>query len=283
SHSKIERINFGTQIAQHGIRMPLPPFGSEFYNNGRKSVFARFMSHGHGTSEIDGTAMSNVNAEPATINKKEFQVENQSPRTICLRWNVFVKRQSLTSVVAQKNAGTTPSTSEVDQLLLDELVNNDPMTSAVVVQPSPMFIPAFKTLPARISFCAKDTGFYKALLVADVGYVQPDGSISFSPMGASDDDSFYDNSSFERNLLAPLKKLEAENEHFPEGLTLPRIRKVRLLVQGKAIEPKLVFDDVIAKEDGVEQKESAVWFKKVRDAEILELDRQRKQKLQELE
>ncbi|ORY38516.1 hypothetical protein BCR33DRAFT_741401 [Rhizoclosmatium globosum] len=283
SHSKIERINFGTQIAQHGIRMPLPPFGSEFYNNGRKSVFARFMSHGHGTSEIDGTAMSNVNAEPATINKKEFQVENQSPRTICLRWNVFVKRQSLTSVVAQKNAGTTPSTSEVDQLLLDELVNNDPMTSAVVVQPSPMFIPAFKTLPARISFCAKDTGFYKALLVADVGYVQPDGSISFSPMGASDDDSFYDNSSFERNLLAPLKKLEAENEHFPEGLTLPRIRKVRLLVQGKAIEPKLVFDDVIAKEDGVEQKESAVWFKKVRDEEILELDRQRKQKLQELE
>ncbi|KAJ3009801.1 UNVERIFIED_CONTAM: Deleted in lung and esophageal cancer protein 1 [Siphonaria sp. JEL0065] len=281
--SKIDRVNFGTQIAQYGRRVPLPKFGAD-YSHARKSVFARF-----GASSIYGknpreTAEEDENTPTATITKKEIQVENQSPRTICLRWNVFVKRQPLNSIVAQQNAGTTPSTAEIDALLLDELIDNNPITSPVVVQPGPMFIPAFKTVSARISFCAKETGYYKALLVADVGYVQPDGSISFSPNGDVEDDYFFDSVSFENSLLAPLKKLREKKVPFPEGLSLPRIRKVRLLVQGKAIEPSLVMDDVNSnkkeEEEGKQKCNSVIWFKKVRDDEITEMELQHKKRQQ---
>ncbi|KAI9347330.1 hypothetical protein BDR26DRAFT_952113 [Obelidium mucronatum] len=295
--SKVDRINFGTQIAQHGRRVPLPAFGMDYYTHARKSVFLRLGNpsvYGRNPRNA-GSTLDEVDEDApiANVTKKEIQVENQSPRTICLRWNVFVKRQSLSSIVAQQKAGALPTTAEIDALLLDELINNNPMTSPVVMQPAPMFIPAFQTVSARISFCAKETGYYKALLVADVGYVQPDGSISYSPNGYSmeGEEDFLDNNgtSFEGSLMAPLQKLqEKENARFPQDLSLPRIRKVRLLVQAKVIEPILVVDDPsisagAAKiDDESKNKSSAIWFKRVKDDEIAEIERLHKKRQEEV-
>ncbi|KAJ3070644.1 Deleted in lung and esophageal cancer protein 1, partial [Podochytrium sp. JEL0797] len=278
SNSKIDRVNFGTQISQLGKRISLPHFGTDYYPSrrpiGRHSI----------VSKIQPLAQEELSALLATLSKKEIQVENQSPRTICLRWNVFIQRKSLSSVVAQQSSGTTPSVTDIDALLLDELINNDPLTAAVVVQPSPMYIPAFKTASARISFCAKETGYYKAVLVADVGYVQADGTITYSPSGDENaSSSFANGGSFESNLMAPLKQLEERNASFPDGLALPRIRKVRLLVQAKVIEPNLSLDDTNEEDSSEKLKAEAIWFKRVRENEVIEAEIERKRILDEME
>ncbi|KAJ3131040.1 Deleted in lung and esophageal cancer protein 1 [Physocladia obscura] len=267
NQSKVDRINFGTQIVQHRIRLPLPPFGENEHHTFKKSRVSVVLNQLNDTSFLDSASV-------AQVIKKEILVENQSPRTIFLRWNIFTKRQPLSSVTAQQNTLSTPSNDEIDNMLLDELITNNPLTSPVVIQPAPMIIPAFKIVSARISFCAHETGYYKSLLVADVGYIQPDGSVTYSP--APDrkqlEDPFFEDNGFEQNLLAPMKRLEKAQIPFPEGFALPRIRKVRLLVQAKVVEPNLIFEEDVMVKDAtgqVSRKNSAVWFNRLKDNKIL--------------
>ncbi|KAI8611017.1 hypothetical protein BC830DRAFT_695893 [Chytriomyces sp. MP71] len=251
-----ERINFGTQVVQYGKRQSPAPFGTEV----SKAMLRR--SH--------QCLRSNESIFQAEFCKRDFVVENQSPRTVSLSWNVFTKRYSLTSLVAQKSdANHIPSTLEIDSLLLDELIDNDPMTAPLIVQPNPLIIPAFRSGAARVSFSAPQTGLFKSLLVADVGYVQSDGSVSFAPCPEQVTEQPIQDGTFEEKLLAPLKMLEETQLPFPEGIDLPRIRKVRLFVQAKAVEPCLKMADETGSIEPHLSVSSAVWFKRVKMNEEL--------------
>ncbi|KAJ3391448.1 Deleted in lung and esophageal cancer protein 1 [Entophlyctis sp. JEL0112] len=238
---KIERINFGSQFVQHGNRIT-------------------------GTND-EGNAMKEVNKNvcgnsTAQVSKKDFFIENQSPQTICLKWNVFIKMQSMESFSARNYDATWLHDSDVDCLIHDELINNDQLEAPISIQQNLMIISPFKTSAARVNFCAVKSGFYKALLVADVGYVQPDGSVTWSPNLSPDstNDEFFGDMSFESKLLLPLKNFEEQRPGFTNGLPLPRMRKVRLLVFGKAVEPSLdVVYDIHASKDDQKHPSSIVF------------------------
>ncbi|KAJ3230278.1 Deleted in lung and esophageal cancer protein 1 [Chytriomyces hyalinus] len=253
---KFERMNFGTVNVQYGQRRPAHPFGIAEHIPGR--LVAR-----QKPAAIDDEQQE----ETAEFSKKDFLVENQSPRPICLKWTVFTKRHALKSTSAQKAAGfPVPSTSEIDSMLLDELAETDPSTATLLVQPNPLIVPAFKSAPVRLSICASQTGLYKCLVVADIGYVQPDGRITVAPTPTAADQvpTKVGSTSFEENLLAPLKLLEETKAPFPDGIELPRVRKIRLFVQAKAVEPALkLTEETIATEPG-RPAASAIWFKKIK-------------------
>ncbi|KAJ3225525.1 Deleted in lung and esophageal cancer protein 1 [Chytriomyces hyalinus] len=255
---KFERMNFGTVNVQYGQRRPVHPFGMAEHIPGR--LITRHTAK-------PATVEDEQQEETAEFSKKDFLVENQSPRPICLKWTVFTKRHALKSTSAQKAAGfPVPSTSEIDSMLLDELAETDPSTATLLVQPNPLIIPAFKSAPVRLSICASQTGLYKCLVVADIGYVQPDGRITVAPTPTAADQvhTKLGSTSFEENLLAPLKLLEETKAPFPDGIELPRVRKIRLFVQAKAVEPALkLTEDTIATEPG-RPAASAILFKKIK-------------------
>ncbi|KAJ3119121.1 Deleted in lung and esophageal cancer protein 1 [Phlyctochytrium bullatum] len=113
---------------------------------------------------------------------KVIQVENLSPRTIHLKWKIYVSRQSRPSSPSH-DSPTNRQNTDADQIMLpeNEVDPSDP-SCPLTLTPNPCTITAFKTAPIRIHFAASRPGLYQIMLASEVWYVQPTGSLSLSPI-----------------------------------------------------------------------------------------------------
>jgi hypothetical protein len=138
--------------------------------------------------------------EAAGFTTKVVQVENQSPRTICLAWRTYVQRSPVSINSTSKEDGgpdtqtieviqtptSTPGDVDINEICTEKYLLQPSEPSPVTVLPSPVYVPAFSSTPLEISFRAAEAGLYNAVLAAEVGYVQQDGSISPFPTQGND-------------------------------------------------------------------------------------------------
>ncbi|KAI9206846.1 uncharacterized protein BJ171DRAFT_439742 [Polychytrium aggregatum] len=150
-----------------------------------------------------------VTREPEPI-YKTIQIENQSPRDILLKWRIYMKH------TGEGSEGSTESGFEIDDVMCnpDYLQKNE---EPFGIRPAYLKIPAFKSTSMKISFWSSHVGTFDGFIVADIGYIQPDGAITYSHSSTL-------NSS--KKMKSPSK-----SNHL-----------AKLHVHGKAIEPKLELD-----------------------------------------
>ncbi|KAI9354865.1 hypothetical protein DFJ73DRAFT_297147, partial [Zopfochytrium polystomum] len=221
-----DKLNFGNRLIQLG------PKSAEDHN---EEVFNYI-------EDVGASHRINCIAEVVT---KTFQVENQSPRTLSLRWGVYLM---LTSSDGDSE-GPAIDPGDIDPshrpnsvisknlqavVQQENLLRNHPSHSPIVVRfinpsaegppdinPDTEFaegeqsvIQAFKTATFAVSFCPTATGYYNAVLVGSVGYLQPDGTVTINPAGDG--------------------ICGTNTNDFPTS------RQIRLVVKARALEPVLV-------------------------------------------
>ncbi|KAJ3333329.1 Deleted in lung and esophageal cancer protein 1 [Blyttiomyces sp. JEL0837] len=206
-----DRVNFGTRLIQLGKR-PDPDVGkfSIKLNSGELSIFP-FQTQG---SHMDDNLLA------------EHQYRDSR--------NVRAPSLIVTAL------------EELDSIATEEYrMPNNIQASPVMVETSPTIISAFKTVSFRISFCPYETGIYQALVVADVGYIQPDGSVTSSPGNVFTMIPPTRISVINREVLKENKSVTSATVGVSEQTDdfNKRRRRVKLLVQGKAIEPKLALEE----------------------------------------
>ncbi|KAJ3408369.1 Deleted in lung and esophageal cancer protein 1 [Chytridiales sp. JEL 0842] len=199
-----ERLNFGTRVI-HLETAPTPATNEEALDE---------------KDDLDGSLDVALNTGYTT---KVVQVENQSPRTICLAWKTFVQRHPFSDNASTAASAAITGDVEIQALCTANNLIQPDQVSPVMVSPSPVYVAAFSSTPLEISFRAAETGMYNAVLAAEVGYVQPDGSVSPFPTQGND-------------LFSPLSSVR-------EKAKQPKPGQVRLLVQAKAIQPTLTLEE----------------------------------------
>lgn len=136
---------------------------------------------------------------------KTVTVENQSPKTVTLQWRTYTHCKTDD---AQLGAADVFAASDI---LNDDYLLQPDDSGIIEVIPKSMTIPAFKSVPLRVLFRSAVRGSYDALVMAEVGYSEPDGSLRFAPV------------------------LPTSKRYFKS--------LARLHVQAKVIEPHLSLDD----------------------------------------
>nr|KAJ3423290.1 Deleted in lung and esophageal cancer protein 1 [Polyrhizophydium stewartii] len=154
-------------------------------------------------------------------------VENQSPRDIVLNWNVYIRHAQLHE----------RSFDDLDSRLADDvissryLVRGDEM-GILEVSPNSLTIPAFKSSTMTCIYRSAMLGNFDALVLADVGYMEPDGSVRYE---------------HKRHV----KRDDAEASAAPgvsagqqgESIKIRQLDSVaKLHIQARCIEPKLSLD-----------------------------------------
>ncbi|TPX63365.1 hypothetical protein SpCBS45565_g06644 [Spizellomyces sp. 'palustris'] len=185
----MDRVNFGTRITNLTWTSP----------DGVR-VYPRENQSGQGS--IEGEAYS-----------KTIQIENQSPRDIVLNWVVYIKHTPLGS--------PTPTPEEI--LVPENLLDKD-AAGIFGVTPESLLIHAFKTTSIRLFFRSAKVGAFDAIVVADVGYIQPNGKVLYG-QGRP-------NASSDKSKPAVTPPISVAHL-----LTLARLH-----IQGGAIEPRLSLD-----------------------------------------
>ncbi|KAJ3097474.1 hypothetical protein HDU97_004841 [Phlyctochytrium planicorne] len=191
------------------------------------------------------TVLANAYCSVYTLERasKVIQVENLSPRTITLKWKLYVKRQPPSTHDGRPNTATI----NADQIIIpeNEMEFSSP-NCPITVTPNPTTVGAFKTIQLRIHFSAALAGTYNVVLSSDVWYVQPSGALTLSPI-VVDKVSVTGNgalpprtpSTTTRVTLNPTASL-ANN---PLCIPHPPGRQVQLLVLGKLVQPLLGLED----------------------------------------
>ena len=111
------------------------------------------------------------------------------------------------------------------------MVSNTDDHVPVSIYPNPITIPAFKTESVSVSFKATEVGVYNSVLVAEIGYIQPDGTVSHIPSTVFDPFNGSDSTPNPDTTTSALS-------HATKNIT-KQPKTVRLQVQARAIQPKL--------------------------------------------
>ncbi|KAJ3220391.1 Deleted in lung and esophageal cancer protein 1 [Dinochytrium kinnereticum] len=186
---------------------------------------------------------------------KVIQIENLSPRTIMLKWKLYVNRQTPSPLSQEPNPGR-PQTAflDIDQLTLPENeIDATSPTCPISLFPNPTTIPAFKTVQLRIHFSSHVSGVYQILLASEIWYVQANGSLSLSPvvtektstasrpsmLAGPSTGNITCHNGVPKSPIGNLAASLASN-----SLWNPKTgRQVHLLVLGKLVEPHLALED----------------------------------------
>lgn len=159
--------------------------------------------------------------KPISNSQKVIMVDNHSPRDVILDWKVYIKHLQSTP-----ECGTS-----VDMIVRPENLVSADEIGVFAVYPSKMCIPAFKSAQLKCFFRNALLGDYEALVMADVAYVQSDGSLKYAP----------------KRALTP-GKWPSEEPIPPEMLrsgkvTLQDLESVAIFgIKAKCIEPKLTLE-----------------------------------------
>ena len=250
----VEKVNFGARIINpafgisDGVRIHL--------RQGRTQLDK------HKTSSVrssQGNAMAMI---PNSFSKV-IQVDNNSPRDVVLEWKVYIKHSPLAHSFITSTTTPLPSETPDIKIVLDlpEKVNDPPrspiggrptdQTEAVTVDmivkpenlveagdtgifevsPAFMTIPAFKSAPLKCSYRNAYLGSYEALIMADVAYVQKDGTYKYAPKRSK--------KVGEWPIEAPISETMLKSGK----VTLEDLESVAVFgIKAKCIEPKLTLD-----------------------------------------
>ncbi|KAI9093469.1 hypothetical protein DFS34DRAFT_583370, partial [Phlyctochytrium arcticum] len=144
---------------------------------------------------------------------KWIQIENQSPRDIVLDWAVYIKHTQ---------PGTVPPT--LESVLQHENKLAADAIGVFDIEPKSISIQAFKTTSMRVLFRSAKVGNFDGIVIADVGYVQENGSVRYG-------------------LGRPSNLTDTTKPSLSPSISISHLSTLaRLYVQGGAIDPRLSLD-----------------------------------------
>ncbi|KAJ3290576.1 Deleted in lung and esophageal cancer protein 1 [Borealophlyctis nickersoniae] len=210
-----DRVNFGTRLLHPGWR------GGDGIRVG--------VSKGNRTGPETSHRQRSPDDGPEAFSKV-IQVENQTPRDVVLHWKTFIKHTPIPSGGDDSSMRAAAAPPEVDDILVPENLLEDSALGIFGVAPSTLSIPAFRSASLRIFFRTAVVGAFDGLVVADIGYIQPDGSIMYAPRRGLNP-IVQSSSSSKRQGAVPVNIKPSD---------LPSM--ARLHIQGKCTEPRLALD-----------------------------------------
>ncbi|XJO76989.1 hypothetical protein BDV3_001641 [Batrachochytrium dendrobatidis] len=209
-----ERVNFGSRIINpgwcggDGVRIGLP--ASHKPETPLQSQAMRVSSLSSGLTK---------DPNMLTAFTKSILVENQSPRDIILKWKVYIRHSNL-----HEHSSDNMDALEVDHVITDRYLVHDGEMGILEVSPNVLTIPAFKAAPLTCLYRSAMLGTFDALVVADIGYIESNGSVRYAPRRYAKHPSNGD--------------LEPGN-----SITIQQLDTVaKLHIQARCIEPKLSLD-----------------------------------------
>ena len=168
-----------------------------------------------------------TNSSAVDIFSKVVNIENQSPRSVILNWNVYIQFNSNSDPLGPGEVLNTKAVTSDSNL-----VEGDDIGIFEIV-PKSMTIPAFKIVPLKIKFRPAKVGSYDGIAIANVAYLEPSGELRYA-------------------LVKPNTKL------YEKSLA-------RIHIQSKVIEPRLTLEEMdiirIKRKIKVHNQENTVGFK----------------------
>ncbi|KAI8914376.1 hypothetical protein EDD86DRAFT_199185 [Gorgonomyces haynaldii] len=238
----VEKVNFGARVINpaygfcDGVRVrPKSRMATDKprYNSGQNRM-----------SQATTTSL------PSAFSKV-IQVDNHSPRDVILDWKVYIKH---TPIHTHTEEGEKLDSDKVtvDMIVKPENLVEQGDIGIFEVTPSYMTIPAFKSAPLKCSFRNAELGSYEALIMADVAYVQKDGSVKYAPKRSKKPGEWPIEDPISQAMLAS------------GNVTLGDLESVALFgIKAKCIEPKLTLeagDMIRIKRNKLEPKKSVIAF-----------------------
>ncbi|KAH6597301.1 hypothetical protein BASA61_003196 [Batrachochytrium salamandrivorans] len=216
--NEADRVNFGARVINPGwgggdnVRVGLSP---HYCSETRCSPD---LTSGSRTSRVSNH--ENKDLDIPTPFTKSIMVENQSPRDIVLKWKVFIRKSGLHERTSEEF-----DSFNADEMMFSQYQVNEGEAGIIEVSPSVLTIPAFEAAPLKCIYRSAVIGSFDALIIADVGYVESDGSLRFAPTRCIERPMATD------GMIGGSVKIGDLNT------------AAKLHIQAKCIEPKLSLDD----------------------------------------
>ena len=208
---EVDKVNFGARVINprwgggDGVRVGLDPEQDSHFGLNRQV-------------NNNGSFSNITHKNLPEAFKKTILIENQSPRDVILRWKVYIRHSSDDQI---DDIGTH----NVDDIIRNEYLVNDGEIGIITVSQPSLTISAFKTSTLTCIYRSAMLGNFDALIMADVGYIESDGSTRFAPRKKP--------------------KVVSDKDHpnkSPKVLIQQLDSIAKIHVQAKCIEPKLSLD-----------------------------------------
>jgi hypothetical protein len=164
----VEKVNFGARVIDLTAQHPFKG-SSNKTNNLEKHKRER---------ERVPTAELHSGLSNADTISKVISVDNNSPRDVFLDWRVYIKHLTESQISSQDVKDVNITTEMV--IRPENLIEKGGM-GIIAVTPSSMTIPAFKSQQIKCLFRNVKLGSYISLVIADIAYIQTDGSYKYAP------------------------------------------------------------------------------------------------------
>jgi hypothetical protein len=240
----VEKVNFGARV----INLTVIPRASDATGNKNNK-----MNGFHHRRQGHNTNASNL-MDSIT---KVISVDNNSPRDVFLDWRVYMKHTTISgastvfepllvkrpsvpgiNLLSRNEDGQNLSHNSSEKLTTDMIVRPENLISngqlgIFEVTPSFMTIPAFKSAHLKCIYRNIQLGNYEALVMADVAYIQADGTYKYAPKASTEPGKW------------PIERPIDEKGLRSGNVQLKDLESVALFgIKAKCIEPKLSLDGI---------------------------------------